>query len=423
MFLLVFLLSSSFVFLYFLAEYRRRFAFQQTGSVVNDLVNKNLRDHAFYLWAFSVQWRKIQPRSYFTEGQLHRIVLLMRALPLRKVIREYNRICTIAGRLSPHLSIRRIEEFYEVNRAILIKRILREILHLIPRINRTILKYKGTMEKKKDVITRLSTERRYILANEICVAKKSLKIHEKFHDRVNLFYCRYLKQIQDSLRRENADSREFIDRKISRLEKLAIMWVCLKEKIILQGFNLNISCKNVEGSYLKECDGNAITSDGKKIVIEVKCSWNAVDMAKNKANSIDMQIQTAKHNGFDNGFGVIVGNNDPNWMEYNGQKYLSSVINTLLLYLVNNRGYVCHSQLLINEIRESVVASSRKVKSLLADPNIHVVSHEELDLLSHGILSLFERKTDQFLNDSIEANLLQYCQHAFSLPKDDFVLT
>ena len=409
------------LFLFYFLRYRRRYYRIKTGEVLSDIVCSNLRNHGFYLWAFHVQWRKIQPLSYFNDGQLYRIVILMRALPLRKVIYEYNRICITACSFSPHLTIKKINEFYDVNRAILIKRILREILHLFPRINRAILKHKGTMDKKKKIIRELPADRRYKLGVEISVADRSLRKLQQFYDRVNIFYLNFLKPIQDSLRRENADPKEYIDKKIGTLEKLAIIFVCIREKLYLQCFNLNITCKNSVMTYIKECDGFAIDQNDQKVVIEVKCSWNAVDMARDKANSIDMQIHIATENGFDRGIGVIIGSEKPDWIEHNGQKYLASAINTLLLYLVNNRGYVCNSQILVNDIHDSLVDSKIKVQKLLEDKRIHVISFEKLEELSYRIIKLFDK--NYVSNDAIDSSIFQYCQHAFTCPKEDFVLT
>ena len=55
------------LFLFYFLRYRRRYYRIKTGEVLSDIVCSNLRNHGFYLWAFHVQWRKIQPLSCFND--------------------------------------------------------------------------------------------------------------------------------------------------------------------------------------------------------------------------------------------------------------------------------------------------------------------------------------------------------------------
>jgi len=417
--MMLWLLGAAFVLYVVLIYVTRRIAQSRreyVATVLAEIVDQWRLGHLFYQWVFVLQWRKIQPRVYIPAKQLRRIVLLMRAFPLRRVAKEYIRIRMIVERECPMLTCRGFEEFQDFNKTGTVKKLLREILLIFPRIEKCRQRYMSAFSKKRSIIGSLDSERQRKTACEMSVILKVLSSLERVEQRLTLLYLRDLHPIHVSLKRHNADSKEVQFSKTQRLEKLAIVWASIHNKITLKQFSFTIRCLDRQPVCEKECDGLGLSETNESVVIEVKTSWDAVSMSMNKANSLDVQLKVATEHGFGRSLGIIVGEKNPSWLEYSGQRYLCSSLTTYLASNVDSCGYVSQLRDIITDTRQSSILAGRKVNQIRASNQIQIVSLSTLDHLGETILGMYGREDVTYPTDTLQHQIQLYCHVLFTLP-------
>jgi hypothetical protein len=399
----------------YIREKRRKYV----GKVLREIVDQNKSRLVLFHWFFQMHWRKIHHRMYVPDEQLRRLIFLMRSFPMKKVARIYIRIHTIVKKECPMLSFRNFEALQDFSKAGTIKKILREISLIFPRIQKYRERCKSALVKKQNIIPLLDQERQEQTSTEINSMVKILHILDKVESKFNDIYQEYLYPIHVALKRSDGDTREHQKAKTDRMEKLAIIWIAISRNIVLKQFNFYIRIQNTRPQYEKECDGiGKIEKTNETIVLEVKTSWDAVTISMERKNAIDMQLKTIEDFGFSKSMGIIIGKQNPDWLTYNGQRVICSSLTTYLASNVDKPGHSSQMSDILNDMRESTFMAKKKVESILSDDRIVLVEQEDLLKLLNTIQDMYKDDRKDYPIDSFKGKIMKYAGKLFELPFD-----
>lgn len=418
MYLLI-LLFISFVTIFqlIIEKYRRMESRKYVGQVLREIVDQNKSRLVLFHWFFQMHWRKIHHRMYVPDEQLRRLTYLMRSFPMKKVAKIYIRIHIMVRRECPMLSFRNFEELQDFSKAGTIKKILREISFIFPRIQKYRQRCKSALMKKQNIIALLDQERQEQTCAEINSMVKILHILDKVESKFTEIYNEYLHPIHVALKRSDGDSRALQKAKTDRMEKLALIWIAISRNIVLKQFNFYIRLQNTRPQYEKECDGiGIIENSNETIVLEVKTSWDAVTISMERKNAIDVQLKTIEEFGFSKGMGIIIGKQNPDWLTYNGQRVICSSLTTYLASKVDKPGHSSQMSDILNDMRESTFMAKKKVDSILSDNRIVLVEQDDLLSLLHIIKEMYQEDRKDYPIDSMRGKIMKYTSILFELP-------
>ena len=419
-YLLINAIYYSIILLLNLQKIKRR---QEAGRLIKEIVDKNHMHLALYHWFFQMHWRKIEHKMYLPPNQLNTLVLLMRSFPMKKVSLQYISLCRMVEKHCPSLTLKPIEELQDFSKASTIKRILKEVLAIFPRIDKFRSRCKSALKKKQTIIGLLSISRRKTMHLEINTMVKMIKIVNRIEYLFQLMYLKHLHPIYVMLQREDGDSRELQRAKTDRMEKLALIWIALEKNIILKQFNFYIKTIKKKPIYEKECDGiGLLEKTNETIVLEVKTSWDAVALSMDRKNALDIQLKTIEEFGFSKSAGVIVGNKNPDWLTYNGQRIVCTSLTTYLAAKVDRPGYASQMSDILNDMRNSTIAAEKKVEWMKNDNRVNIVEQEILEKLSDIIVDMYQERDRKYSENSVQSRINKYCNIIFTLPVETWKL-